>query len=259
MKPKGTTIGNLRSFENGESNFEGCNATAGPDNSGKTSPLRVLRMPVPGDFSNLGTTREIKLDQEKKSPAKPAVGAADLETGTVLQALMHRHAEPEEIPKPRKRLAVILGWPDLGDDLAPDDVTFYFQNGAAATFHFAGRVICYCPSFNTENPERFLDGMCPLRHGETVSGWKDMTAGADRWNTGPMRGALRPDGGSRVPTARRHGAATVPRRLKGACTKTAGTRPIGLGCGPFPRGAAERRQRGADQKVASMAEWKAPS
>ena len=46
MKPKGTTIGNPRSFENGESNFEGYNATAGPNNSGKTNPLRVLRMPA---------------------------------------------------------------------------------------------------------------------------------------------------------------------------------------------------------------------
>ncbi len=259
MKPKGTAIGNPRSFENGDFNFKEYNAAAGPDNSGKTNPLRVLRMPASGDFLDLGATREIKFDQGKKPPAKPAVGAADLETRMVLQAPMYRHAESEEIPKPRKRPAVILGWPDLGDGLAPDDVTFHLQNGTAATFHFAGRITCYCPPFNTENPERFLDGMHPLRHGETVSGWKGIAAGADRRNTGPMRGALRPDGGFRVPTAYMHGAAAVPRRLKDACTRMAGTRPMELGCGPFPRGAAERWQEGADQKVTGTAEWKAPS
>ena len=199
------------------------------------------------------------MSKERKPPAKPAVGAADLETRMVLQALMHRHAEPEEIPKPRKRLAVILGWPDLGDGLAPDDVTFYFQNGVAATFHFARRITCYCRPFNAENPERFLGEMRYLIHGEIVSGWKGMAAGANRRNMEPMRGVLRPDGGSRVPTTYRHGAAAVPRRLKGTCTRMAGTGPMEPGCGPFPRGAAEGWQRGADQKAAGMAEWKAPS
>ena len=181
----------------------------------------------------------------------------------ILQALMYRHVESEKIPKSWKRLTVILGWPDLGGGLAPDNVTFYCQNGAAVTFHFAGHIICYCPSFNTENPERFLDEMRSLKYDETVSGWKDMTAEANRRNMEPMRGVLRPDGGladpfggSRVPITYRHGAATVSRWLKGTCIKMAGTRPIELGCGSFPRGTTERRQRGIDQKATDMAEWK---
>ena len=181
----------------------------------------------------------------------------------ILQALTYRHVESEKIPKSWKRLTIILGWPDLGDGLAPDNVTFYFQNGAAVTFHFARHIICYCPPFNTENPEQFLDEMCSLKYGEIVSGWKDITTEANRWNMEPIRGVLRldgglvdPFGGSHVPTTYRHGAATVPRRLKGACTKMAGTRPIELGCGSFPRGTAERWQRDIDQKATDMAEWK---
>ena len=197
--------------------------------------------------------------KEKKSPVKLTVEATDLETRMTLQALMYRHVESEKIPKPWKRLAVTLGRLDLGDGLAPDDVTFYFQNGAAATFHFARRITYCCPPFNTKNPERFLDEMRPLRYDEMVSGWKDIAAGANRRNTGPMRGVLRPDGGSRVPTTYMHGAAAVPRRLKGTCTKTAGTGPMEPGCGPFPRGAAEGWQRGADQRATGTAEWKAPS
>ena len=77
--------------------------------------------------------------------------------------------------------------------------------------------------------------MRSLKYDEIVSGWKDITAEANRRNVEPMRGVLRPDGGladpfggSRVPTTYMHGAAAVSRRLKGACTKMAGTRPIEL-------------------------------
>ena len=70
MKPKGTTIGNLRSFENGDFNFKEYNVTAGPNNSGKTNPLRILRMPASGDFLDLGIAREIKFDQGKKIAGK---------------------------------------------------------------------------------------------------------------------------------------------------------------------------------------------
>ena len=201
--------------------------------------------------------------KEKKSPVKLTVETTDLETKMILQALTYRHVESEKIPKSWKRLTVILRWPDLGDGLAPDNVTFYFQNGVAVTFHFAGHIICYCPPFNTEDPERFLDEMCSLKYDEIVSGWKDITAEANRWNMEPIRGVLRldgglvdPFGGSHVPITYRHGAATVSRWLKDTCTRMAGTRPIELGCGSFPRGTAERWQRGADQKVTDMAEWK---
>ena len=105
--------------------------------------------------------------------------------------------------------------------------------------------------------------MRSLKYDEIVSGWKDITAEANRRNVEPMRGVLRPDGGlvdpfggPRVPTTYRHGAAAVSRWLKGTCTKMAGTRPIELGCGSFPRGAAERWQRDIDQKATDMAEWK---
>ena len=70
MKPKGTAIENLRSFENGDFNFKEYNVIVGPNNSGKTNPLRILRMPASGDFLDLGITREIKFDQGKKTAGK---------------------------------------------------------------------------------------------------------------------------------------------------------------------------------------------
>ena len=70
MKLKSTTIENLRSLENSEFNFEEYNAIVGPNNSGKTSLLRILKMPVSSEFLNLGITQEIKLDQGKKIAGK---------------------------------------------------------------------------------------------------------------------------------------------------------------------------------------------
>ena len=70
MKPKSTAIENLRSFENGGFNFEEYNVIVGPNNSGKTSPLRVLKTLASSEFLNLSITQEIKFDQGKKIAGK---------------------------------------------------------------------------------------------------------------------------------------------------------------------------------------------
>ena len=67
MKLKSTAIENLRSFENSEFNFEEYNAIVGPNNSGKTNLLRILKTLVSGEFLNLGITQETKFDQRKKN------------------------------------------------------------------------------------------------------------------------------------------------------------------------------------------------
>ena len=169
MKLKSITIENLRSFENSEFNFEEYNVIVGPNNSGKTNLLRILKMLVSNEFLNLRIMQEIKFEQRKKSLVKLTVETTDLETKMILQALMYRRIESEEIPKLWKQLTIILRWPDLGDDVAPDNVTFYFQNGVAVTFYFAGCIIFYCPSFNIENPEQFLDEMCSLKYDEITN------------------------------------------------------------------------------------------
>ena len=169
MKLKSITIENLRSFENSEFNFEEYNVIVGPNNSGKTNLLRILKMLVSNEFLNLRIMQEIKFEQGKKSLVKLTVETTDLETKMILQALMYRRIKSEEIPKSWKQLTIILRWPDLGDDVAPGNVTFYFQNGVAVTFYFAGCIIFYCPSFNIENPEQFLDEMCSLKYDEITN------------------------------------------------------------------------------------------
>ena len=169
VKLKSITIKNLRSFENSEFSFEEYNVIVGPNNSGKTNLLRILKMLASNEFLNLRIMREIKFEQGKKSLVKLTVETTDLETKMILQALMHKNIESEKIPKSWKQLTIILRWPDLGDDAAPDNVTFYFQNGVAVTFHFAGHMIFYCPSFNIENPKQFLDEMCSLKYDEITN------------------------------------------------------------------------------------------
>ena len=67
MKLKSTTIGNPRSFENSEFNFEEYNVIVGPNNSGKTNLLRILKTLVSSEFLNLSITQETKFDQGKKN------------------------------------------------------------------------------------------------------------------------------------------------------------------------------------------------
>ena len=68
MKLKSTAIENLRSFENSEFNFEEYNVMVGPNNSGKTSLLRILKALVSGEFLNLGITQETKFDRKCSRP-----------------------------------------------------------------------------------------------------------------------------------------------------------------------------------------------
>ena len=118
---------------------------------------------------NVRITQEIRFKQGKKSRIKLTIEATDWETKMIVQALTNRFIESEKIPESWKHLTIMLSWQDLGEDLAPDNVTLYFRNGIVVAFHFIEYIIFYCPSFNTEDPERFLDEMCSLSYGEITS------------------------------------------------------------------------------------------
>ena len=177
MKIESITIENLLSFNKSEFNFVDYNVIVGPNNSGKTNLLRILKMLASNELLNLGITQEMKLKQGKKSQIKLAIETTDSETKMILQVLTDRFIESEKIPEPWRHIAIILSWQGLGNNTAPYNATFYFQSGVAVTFCLAEHTVFYCPSFNTENPEQFLDEMCSLTYGEVVS--KTRVAGAD--------------------------------------------------------------------------------
>ena len=85
----------------------------------------------------MGTTQEIKFDQGKKNRRQNLqLGLQIWKPRWFYRRQCIDTLSRKKVPKPRKRLAVILGWPDLGDGLAPDDVTLYFQNGGGGNFSF---------------------------------------------------------------------------------------------------------------------------
>ena len=177
MRLKSITIENLRSFENSEFNFKEYNVIVGSNNSGKTNLLRILRMLTSDELLSLGITQEMKFKQGKKSQVKLVIETTDSETKMILQVLMDRFIESEKISESWKHIVIILSWQGLGNNAAPYNVTFYFQSGVAVTFRLAEHTVFYCPSFNTENPEQFLDEMCSLTYGEVVN--KTGVVGAD--------------------------------------------------------------------------------
>ena len=177
MKIESITIENLLSFNKSEFNFVDYNVIVGPNNSGKTNLLRILKMLTSNELLNFGITQKMKLKQGKKSQIKLAIETTDSETKMILQVLMDRFIESEKIPEPWRHIAIILSWQGLGNNAAPCNATFYFQSGVAVTFCLAEHTVFYCPSFNTENPEQFLDEMCSLTYGEVVN--KTRVAGAD--------------------------------------------------------------------------------
>ena len=66
MKIESITIENLLSFNKSEFSFVDYNVIVGPNNSGKTNLLRILKMLTSNELLNLGITQEMKLKQGKK-------------------------------------------------------------------------------------------------------------------------------------------------------------------------------------------------
>ena len=178
MKLKSIIIENLRSFEHSEFSFQEYNVIVGSNNSGKTNLLRILKALTSRGLLDWTITQKMRFKQGKKSRIKLTIEITDLEAKMILQVLMNKYIESEKIPKSWKCLTIILSWQDLGDDVAPYNATFYFQSRVAVTFRLSEHIAFYCPSFNTENPEQFLDEMCSLTYNEVANRTKNIGANA---------------------------------------------------------------------------------
>ena len=145
VKLKSTTIENLLSFENSEFNFKEYNVIVGPNNSGKTNLLRILKLLASENLSIFGITQQMRLRQGKESQIKLTIETTDQEIKMLLQVLLNKHIDSEEIPDSWKRLTIILNWPALGNNLTPNNVILYFQNKVAVIANFGEHIIFYCP------------------------------------------------------------------------------------------------------------------
>ena len=166
MNLKSITIENLLSFESSTFDFEKYNVIVGPNNSGKTNLLRILKMLMTDDLIRLEIKQKLKFDQEKKSQIKLTLEATEREIRMIWQAITHKYVEA--IPD-SKRFTIIWSWPDLGTTLTPKNIILYFQNGVAIIFMYSVYHIFYLPSFEPENSEEFLNELCNLDYNSLIT------------------------------------------------------------------------------------------
>ena len=88
VKLKSITIENLLSFENSEFNFKEYNVIVGPNNSGKTNLLRILKLLASENLSIFGITQQMRLRQGKESQIKLTIETTDQEIKMLLQVLL---------------------------------------------------------------------------------------------------------------------------------------------------------------------------
>ena len=162
VKLKSVTIENLLSFENSEFNFKEYNVIVGPNNSGKTNLLRILKLLASENLSIFGITQQMRLRQGKESQIKLTIETTDQEVKMLLQALLNKHIDSGEIHDSWKHLTIILNWPALGNNLIPDNVILYFQNKVAVIANFDGHTIFYCPPLD-DDLEHLLNKMRSLK------------------------------------------------------------------------------------------------
>ena len=77
MKIESITIENLLSFSKSKFNFVDYNVIVGPNNSGKTSLLRILKMLTMDDLLTPRITQEMKHEKGKKSQVRLAIAATN--------------------------------------------------------------------------------------------------------------------------------------------------------------------------------------
>ena len=95
MKIESITIENLLSFNKSKFNFVDYNVIVGPNNSGKTNLLRILKMLTMDDLLTPRITQEMKHEKGEKSQVRLAIAATNVEIRMILQAMIDKYIDPQ--------------------------------------------------------------------------------------------------------------------------------------------------------------------
>ena len=160
MKFESIKIENMLSFDKCKFQFKDYNVIVGPNNTGKTNLLRILKTVILSDgLSGLQIPEEMKLDRSKKSKIEIVVRMSNEETRLLLECITDKPIQPQEFDEELKHTTMILNWTDLVRKASiPNNVIFCFGNGMTVTTYF-DKMIMFNWRHLSEDRDQFLKSL----------------------------------------------------------------------------------------------------
>ena len=166
MKIESITIENLLSFNKSKFNFVDYNVIVGPNNSGKTNLLRILKMLTMDDLLTPRITQEMKHEKGKKSQVRLAIAATDVEIRMILQAMIDKYIDPAIDLSSWKNFTIVLNWQKLGRSFITEKIIVYFQNKTTIILDHTEHLIFYGYLPNAKDSEQHLDELGSLSYAQ---------------------------------------------------------------------------------------------
>lgn len=160
MKFESIKIENMLSFDKCEFRFKDYNVIVGPNNTGKTNLLRILKTVIlSDDLSGLQIPEQMKLDRSKKSKIEIAVEMSNEEVKLLLECITDKSIRLQEFDEELKCMTMILNWTDLvREAVIPNNIIFCFGNGMTVTMSF-DKMIMFNWRHLSEDRDQFLKSL----------------------------------------------------------------------------------------------------
>ena len=162
MKIASITIENLLSFDTSTFNFKKYNVIVGPNGSGKTNLLRIIKIIVSGkNHWHDIVTEETKHTPWKKSQVAVTVETTNAETRLILQLLFDVDIKPEQDLQPWMNFTIIMTWEK---DQSYSDMIVYFQSGIVVVLRSSRYYISQYMSSDSDDYNRKIKNLCQMEY-----------------------------------------------------------------------------------------------
>lgn len=130
---------NLFSYDDTEINLQNYNVVVGPNNSGKTNLVRVLKLlQTSNQFTYTDLPQEFKFNKDKPTLISLHLKLSDEETRILLQYIFHKSISKQQFPEHIKNIQLSILWTDtVSPDSRPQNYFCRFNNGITL-FHEHG-------------------------------------------------------------------------------------------------------------------------
>lgn len=156
MHLKRIHLSNLFSYDEAEINLQDYNVIVGPNNSGKTNLVRLMKLFQGKDqFNYLNLPQVIKFDKQTSTFISMHLKLSDEEARILLQYIFHKHIPKQQFPKHVKNIQLAILWTDtVSTEPRPQSIFCRFENGIILFHEDGDTSVSYCAKIS--DPVKYM-------------------------------------------------------------------------------------------------------